>query len=197
MVPTLFPFHHGRLSLSFAGTVGDRASDPVERLDSPGALEAWFASAGLGEVRGRVRPRTFARALALREAIARVAAALVAQTAPASEDVALLNATAKAGGAGVALDPLTLVVVKAARDPVLAALGQIARDAIELFGTPAERERLRTCGLASCGSIFLTPDGRRERRWCSMQRCGNRAKVASFRERTQSATHKTGSRSTP
>jgi predicted RNA-binding Zn ribbon-like protein len=184
-VPTTFPLHHGRISLSFAGTVGDRGSSPVERLPSPAALEAWLHAAGVAEVKGRVTPRTLSRALALREAIARVAAALVAHAAPAVADIARINAEAKAGTARVSLDPVSLAIVDAARDPVHVAIGRIARDAVELFGTPAERARLRACGLPSCGSVFLTPAGRRERRWCSMERCGNRAKVASFRERTR------------
>jgi predicted RNA-binding Zn ribbon-like protein len=182
-VTTTFPLHHGRVSLSFAGTVGDRGSSPVERLASPAALEAWLHDAGVADVAGGVTPRTFRRAIALREAIARVAAAIVAHAAPAAGDIAIINAEAKAGPARTALDPVALTIVEDARDPVAAALGRIARDAIELFGTPAERDRLRTCGLPSCGSVFLTPAGRRERRWCSMERCGNRAKVASFRER--------------
>jgi predicted RNA-binding Zn ribbon-like protein len=170
--------------LSFAGTVGDRGSTPVERLDSPATLEAWIAAAGIGAVRGKVTARSLARALALREAIARVAAAIVAHKRPAADDITRINAMATAGAARAVLHPRTLSIVDEARDPVQSALGRIARDAVELFGTPAERERLRTCGLASCGSIFLTPAGRRERRWCSMERCGNRAKVASFRARS-------------
>ena len=180
-----FPLHHGRISLSFAGTVGDRGSTPVERLDGPAALESWLRAAGVADVPGRVTPRTFRRALVLREAIARVAAALVAEAAPDAADIVRINAEAKAGASRTSLEPHALTIVEDARDPVVAALGRIARDAIELFGTPAERDRLRTCGLASCGSVFLTPSGRRERRWCSMERCGNRAKVASFRERSQ------------
>lgn len=195
-VASTFPLHHGRISLSFAGTVGDRGSAPLERLASPAALEAWLHAAGVAEVAGLVTPRTLRRALALREAIARVAAALVAQAAPAVADIALINAEAKAGTARMSLDPVSLAIVEPARDPVLVAIGRIARDAVDLFGTPAERARLRTCGLPSCGSVFLTPAGRRERRWCSMERCGNRAKVASFRERAQPARSQPPARST-
>jgi len=186
-VSTTFPLHHGRISLSFAGTVGDRGSSPVERLASPAALEDWLRAAGVADAAGLATPRTFRRAIALREAIARVAAALVANLAPAAADIAVINAEAKAATVRTSLDPVSLTVVAETRDPVAAALGRIARDAVELFGTPAERERLRTCGLPSCGSVFLTPAGRRERRWCSMERCGNRAKVASFRERAAPA----------
>ena len=182
-----FPLHHGRISLSFAGTVGDRGSAPLERLPGPPALEAWLAAAGVADVAGRVTPRAFHRAVTLREAIARVAAALVARAAPDAADVAVINAIAKTGAPRTSLDARTLTIVEQTREPVSAALARIARDAIELFGTPAERARLRACRLRSCGSIFLTPAGRRERRWCSMERCGNRSKVASFRERSTHA----------
>ncbi len=80
------------------------------------------------------------------------------------------------------LDPKTLVTREEIADPIHAALGRLARDAVELIGDRTERGRLRACGLDACGSIFLTPVGR-DRRWCSMARCGNRAKVAAFRER--------------
>ncbi len=179
-----FPLHHGRLSLSFAGTVSNRASVPLERLASPAALEAWFRATAIVTGPVTVSPRAFATALGLREAIARTAAAIVAGAKPARDDIALINGAARKSSARVALDPDDLTVVDAVRDPVAAALGTIARDAIELFGNAGERARLRSCGLASCGSIFLTPAGRRERRWCSMARCGNRAKVSAHRKRT-------------
>jgi predicted RNA-binding Zn ribbon-like protein len=178
-----FPFHHGRSALSFVGTVGDRGSDPVERLDSPDALADWLAQAALAPREVAVSPRAFARALRLREAIARAVDAIVAGRRPDPDDIGTVNAAAKAAPAHVALDPATLRIVDAARDPLAAALGRVARDAIELLGDPEERGRLRTCGLDACGSVFLTPAGRRERRWCSMERCGNRAKVSAYRDR--------------
>jgi predicted RNA-binding Zn ribbon-like protein len=179
-----FPLHHGRLSLSFAGTLGDRGSAPLERLESPAALAAWFHAAGISSGPDAVSPRAFAAALRLREAIARTAAALVARAKPAHDDITLINGAAKKSSQRIALDPDTLAVFDDVRDPVATALAAIARDAIELFGNPGERARLRACGLVSCGSIFLTPAGRRERRWCSMARCGNRAKVNAHRMRT-------------
>ena len=177
-----FPMHHGRLSLSFVGTLGDRGSAPIERLARPADLAAWFAGAGLESADVPVTPAALRRAIRLREAIARVVAAVSAARVPSDDDVATLNAAARKV-APIALDPRTLGIVSRSRDRVGAALGAIARDVIELLARPEDRERLRTCALASCGSVFLTPAGRRERRWCSMARCGNRAKVAAFRER--------------
>jgi predicted RNA-binding Zn ribbon-like protein len=177
------PLHHGRVSLSFAGTVGDRRSTPIERLDAPEVLVDWLVAAGL--LSRRVAPpgeRTFAAAIRLRENIAGIVAAVVAGKKPAPADVTALNAVVRRWGSRPMLDPKTLVTREDIADPVHAALGRLARDAVELVGSPAERERLRACGLDSCGSIFLTPAGR-DRRWCSMARCGNRAKVAAFRER--------------
>lgn len=177
-----FPLHHGRLSLSFVGTLGDRAGAPIERLARPSDLAAWLKVAGLEPAGIVVTAKAFARAVELREAIARVVTAVYARKTPASPDVASMNAAARKV-APIALDARTLNVVNDARDRVGAALGMIARDAIELLAHREDRERLRACALDSCGSIFLTPAGRRERRWCSMARCGNRAKVAAFRDR--------------
>jgi predicted RNA-binding Zn ribbon-like protein len=178
-----FPFHHGRVALSFVGTVGDRGSQTTERVGTPRALAAWLLAAGLVAAHVTPSPAQLRRALALREAIARSVRALVTGAAPSEVDVEHINSVARRWGPRLSLDPRTLTVVNATRRPVETALGRIAVDAIEVLGDPGERSRLRACGLDSCGAIFLTPAGRRERRWCSMERCGNRAKVASFRTR--------------
>ena len=185
--PHEFPFHHGRLSLSFAGTVGDRGSLRTERLESPRALAAWFGAAQIAPGSVTVTPRAYQRALALREAIARAADALAARLKPSRDDIALINDVARRSSSRIALDADTLTVVDAERDAVTAALGRIARDAIELLGSAEERARLRTCSLTSCGAVFLTPAGRRERRWCSMARCGNRVKASAHRKRVAPA----------
>jgi len=180
-----FPFHHGRVALSFVGTVGDRGSVATERIGTPGALRAWLLAAGLIAEAATPAPAQLRRALALREAIARAVRALVAGGAPGELDVDLINGVARRWAPRLSLDPRTLTVAHATRTPIETALGRIAVDAIELLGDPEERSRLRTCGLDACGAIFLTPAGRRERRWCSMERCGNRAKVTSFRTRSR------------
>ena len=184
--PPDFPMHHGRVSLSFVGTLGDRGSVPFERLTGPAALGAWLKRAGLETSDVPVTPAVLRRALRLRESIARAVAAVHAGRLPDGDDVAAINAAARRA-AHVALDARTLRAVTASRDRAGAALGAVARDAIELLTREDERERLRTCGLDSCASLFLTPAGRRERRWCSMARCGNRAKVSAFRNRADAS----------
>jgi predicted RNA-binding Zn ribbon-like protein len=178
-----FPFHHGRVALSFVGTVGDRGSLATERIGTPQAFGAWLLASGVVAEHATPSPAQLRRALALREAIARAVRALVAGGAPPELDVDLINAVARRWAPRLSLDPRTLTVANDTRAPIETALGRIAVDAIELLGDPEERSRLRACGLDSCGAIFLTPSGRRERRWCSMERCGNRAKVTSFRTR--------------
>jgi predicted RNA-binding Zn ribbon-like protein len=184
---TTFPFHHGRLALSFAGTVGDRGSAQTERLPTPAQFGVWLRQATLTPKRLEPSAASYRRALQLREAIARVAAAMVAGKRVAPPDVTVINEVARRWGPRSYLDPKTLSLTSGERDPVDAAIGRIALDAIALLSDPDERARLRTCGLDSCGAIFLTPAGHRERRWCSMARCGNRAKVTAFRKRAQTA----------
>jgi predicted RNA-binding Zn ribbon-like protein len=178
-----FPFHHGRVALSFVGTVGDRGSLATERLGTPRALAAWLLAAGLVVEPVTPSPAQLRRALALREAIARAVRAVVTGASPTELDVELINGIARRWAPRLSLDPRTLTIAHASHAPVETALGRVAVDAIEVLGDPGERSRLRACGLDSCGAIFLTPAGRRERRWCSMERCGNRAKVTSFRTR--------------
>lgn len=178
-----FPFHHGRVALSFVGTVGDRGSGATERVGTPRAFAAWLVAAGLVTEAVTPSPAQLRRAFALREAIARAVRALVSGAVPSEPDIELINGVARRWAPRLSLDPRTLTVAHASQTPVETALGRIAVDAIGLLGDPGERSRLRACALDSCGAIFLTPAGRRERRWCSMERCGNRAKVTSFRTR--------------
>jgi predicted RNA-binding Zn ribbon-like protein len=60
----------------------------------------------------------------------------------------------------------------------------LALEAVVLIGGE-NRSRLRQCEAESCAILFLDESRTGERRWCSMANCGNRAKVRSFRERSQ------------
>ena len=182
-----FPLHHGRLALSFAGTVADRGSAMTERLPTPALLGAWLRHAGLADDQREPTAALFRRALRLREAIARAVSILVDGGRPSAEDVATINDAARRWAPRPSLDAQSLTLAGGNRETIESGLGRLAVDAIELLADPRERARLRRCGLDSCGAIFLTPAGHRERRWCSMARCGNRAKVAAFRSRAKGA----------
>ena len=61
-------------------------------------------------------------------------------------------------------------------------LWPIALSAASVFGSD-EVSRLKQCGGASCGWLFLDTTRNHSRQWCRMADCGNVAKVRRFRRR--------------
>jgi predicted RNA-binding Zn ribbon-like protein len=119
----------------------------------------------------------------LRTAIARLAYAAAAGHSPAAPDlaehVAVVNRFAAGAPLVPALDGETTTFVS----PTAAqALTTLARDAVDLFGSPL-RKRIRVCAAPDCGLLLLDTSRPGNRRWCSMQRCGTLAKVRSHRAR--------------
>ena len=181
-----FTFHRGSLALDFVGTIGRRAAAPVERLPDRAALAAWLREAALIAAGTPVGAGDLDAALSLREAIARTGRALVDGVRPSPPDVAALNqAAARAALAVPILDSESLTVRRPSANAVAAALGRVAADAIELFGT--RRERLVQCQLPGCGALLLSSSRGAPRRWCSMETCGNVAKAAAHRARRRDA----------
>jgi predicted RNA-binding Zn ribbon-like protein len=176
-----FSFHRGSPALDFAGTVGGRASEaPEERLPDPGALGRWLAEAGLAEG-ARPTERDLAEARALREAIFRVGADLVAGRALDRQARATLNGAAAELRLGAPRLEADGSVRWISTLPVAFALARLAADAIAIFA--AEAERLALCELPGCGALLLSRSRSDRRRWCSKETCGNRAKVAAYRAR--------------
>ena len=62
------------------------------------------------------------------------------------------------------------------------ALAAIAREAIDLLGTPDKLSRLRRCANPTCSMLFLAETTRRQ--WCASNVCGNRMRVARHYQRT-------------
>lgn len=62
----------------------------------------------------------------------------------------------------------------------VAAVGQIARQAVELFGG-RDRQRLRACPAPGCSNYFLDFGRRGRRTWCSSS-CGARVRTARKRQ---------------
>ncbi len=63
-------------------------------------------------------------------------------------------------------------------------LWPVARSAAEFLAS-GDLNRVKACGGAECGWIFVDISRNRSRQWCDMQDCGNLAKVRRFRQRWQ------------
>jgi predicted RNA-binding Zn ribbon-like protein len=176
-----FSFHRGALALDLVGTVGRRASDaPEERLPDPAALATWLAEAGLAD-RTAPTDEDLVRARTLREALHRVAAAVLDGAPVRRADLAALNRAAEALRAGAPQLTPALAARWETDTPVTFALARVAADGIDLLAH--RRDRLTRCELPGCGALLLSRSRGEGRRWCSMETCGNRAKVAAFRDR--------------
>ena len=181
----------GRPALDFVNTRRERWRGNVECLRSPADLTQWLGQAGvLAAPAGASRAR-LAAALELREAIDAGVRAAVAAEPPAPAALAVVDGWLDAAGARPALvagpDGLPRLDVRAAEDPLAAALGALALDAARMLGDPLERERIRICGSDTCAARFYDRSPAARRRWCSMALCGNVAKARRHRARATGA----------
>ncbi len=153
----------------------------TEILNDPQAQSLWRES----QQRPDDAASVLRRAVALREAIYRLALAILNQTAPYASDLAALNRELT-----LAREFRQLVATadgfdwqwataKKALDRMLWA---IANSAAQLL-TAGELSRLKQCGGENCSWLFADISKNRSRQWCDMQDCGNLAKVRRFRSR--------------
>ena len=180
----------GVLCLDFVNTVAWRGDpeDRGERLTRYEELLHWAAHAGIldaGAVRRLLREAArhpgaansvVARAIELREALARLA---LAGQRGAAADVEVVNgmlaaapprAAIRARGSGYAWADGT------SDDTLDAPIHPVLWSAADLL-TSGRLLSVRRCGDARCGWLFLDTSPTARRRWCSMKECGNRAKV--------------------
>jgi predicted RNA-binding Zn ribbon-like protein len=201
----------GRLCLDFANTVGGRrASSPIakkgidayavrdDRLVDYYDLLAWSLRVGLltdaaakrlareARMREAEAAAVWERAVALREAVYRIALAVISEIQPRVNDLELLNREL-----AIAHDRLILAHVEEGnfvwkwsetKDALDQMLWQIADSAADML-TASDLTRLRQCGGDNCGWLFEDTSRNRSRQWCDMQDCGNVAKVRRFRSR--------------
>ena len=179
------------LALDFANTESGRgfpshenhlreAEHVAQWLKHAKALSAEDADWVKGEVsqRADLAADLMTQAIALREAIHDIGAALGRRAKPPAASLADLSALHARCVARAALAPGALSCrwrwsVRAA--PVEAALGPIALAAVKLF-TEGDFHRIRECGGHACGWLFYDRSKNNRRRWCEMEVCGNRAK---------------------
>ncbi len=200
----------GRLCLDFVNTVGGWKPDPAGGKNNPLAmlvrddklgdypdLLAWSWHTGLltrsaaqalaHEARRREKEAAVVlrRAIALREAIYRICAAIIHRTQPRTADLHLLNRELNVAhgrvllGAGAENFIWEWTDTKNALDQML---WRIADSAAEMLTTD-DLTRLRNCPGKNCGWLFADTSKNNRRQWCDMQTCGNLAKVRRFRRR--------------
>ncbi|WP_308797179.1 CGNR zinc finger domain-containing protein [Agromyces silvae] len=176
-------FDTGSFALDFAytGPILDGAAD---RLQHPDDLTAWLGDRFPMPV-GAALPRDLADALALREAVTRLALAASRDEPLAGTDIDVVNLYAATPDIPPTLPGGTRQAGRSVQT-VGQALSTIARETVDLV-SPGNVERIRACSADDCGIVYLDTSRAATRRWCSMQRCGNRAKVRAHRARARAA----------
>ncbi|MBV9494082.1 MAG: ABATE domain-containing protein [Acidobacteria bacterium] len=177
-----FKFRGGSLPLDFAATLAARLrAEPRELLATPRDLGRWFVAAGLTEKAVRVAEHDLVGARELREALYELARARARGKAGSDADRRIVNRHAAAETPVPQLEENGLRWTHVAATSLLALL---ARAGIDLL-SGAMRDRIRQCSGEGCAILFVDTSRSGHRKWCSMAGCGNKAKVATFRERNR------------
>lgn len=173
----------GRLALDFTWTLRYRAVAPTELLGDPGDLVGWLVETQLLDRPVPCTDADYTDAVELREAIYEAASASIDGKALPARAVRTINRLAAEAAPAPQLTPSGEdVVYRVSAPPVRSALGDIARDAIDVIAhTPAGR--LRRCDGPMCSLLFVDASRPGQRRWCSALTCGNRVNTRSYRER--------------
>jgi predicted RNA-binding Zn ribbon-like protein len=182
----------GDLALDFANTLGGVRDGPWddEWLPAYADLLAWSRHAGLlGDAastalaeRAAADPEAaaaaHAEAIALREAIHAVTAALARGGTAPQQPLAAIAAAHRAALAHARLAPASLDWTWGDDADLRRPLWPLAQAAVDLLRS--ERvTRLKQC--RHCRWVFLDTSKNRSRRWCSMAHCGTDAKVRHLR----------------
>jgi len=186
----------GVLALDFTNTASGRETGrPFEHLRLPEDLVTWGEHAGAinSETAERCRNALLANApdaeallhhgFDLRDAIYRIAVAIVRGGTPSEGDLRKVKETARRAMAAAELAPAGggYALTFSDAPPETAILGPIAWSAIQLVGK-APFDRLKQCTGDDCGWLFLDQSKNNSRRWCDMATCGNRTKGKRHRQ---------------
>jgi predicted RNA-binding Zn ribbon-like protein len=197
----VFELSGGALCLDFANTVSGRNTGaPVDHFRRYADLVAWARQAGLlaerqaaeldrrGEARPAEAGAALAEAVALREALFRLFAAVAGGGAPAADDLAAVNRRLPRALARQRIAPSADGFAWSWRDAADALdpmLDPVLRSAADLL-TGSELGALRECASDACRWLFLDRSRNQSRRWCDMKVCGNRAKARRHYRRRKS-----------
>ena len=187
-----WPLRGGAACLDFANTVAWRPSaKPVDGLQTYDDLVLWGLHAALVSLpasegllahaaRDELAARaTLDRAVALREAIFRLFAALAHGDAFAQEDLAMVNAVlavAMAHAAVMRVEDGFALRYPENEEALALPLWNVAESAAHLL-VSGDWSRVRDCPGLDCGWLFLDRTKNGNRRWCDGADCGNRGRV--------------------
>jgi predicted RNA-binding Zn ribbon-like protein len=184
-------FAGGRLCLDFVNTACERRGEPLEFLGDVEALDRWLQTAErihgrriAGEPwRASDRTRSLARAVALREALAELVLAVLEARPPAHFALQEVNAAMRETPTypQMAFDAGEYAYALHAARESDAWLGEIARDAVDLF-VQGDRSLIRQCECESCVRVFYDTTKNHTRRWC-VEKCGSQVKAARYYRR--------------
>ena len=173
------PFLGGALWIDLLNTTPVIGGRPLDLIGGEERLQVWARLAGLGHG-GAASREEVAGAQSLRETLRPVFDDLSKGLPVPTAAVQAVNAVLRGVTVTRQIEGDRLVEEETlATGPVAAAAAlDFAR-----FLDGHEPARLRHCSNPSCTMVFYDRGKNNRRRWCSMQACGNRAKVASYRER--------------
>ena len=183
----------GALALDFVNTRDAWLNEArkVEYIGSHGDLVAWAVEAGAvpagaAGAGDRAGVAVHARALALRDALHALFAAVGHDLPPPPDAVEAVNAEWARLETRPQLDPGTLRVAWTPAPD--APLGPVLESAARLLHD-GPLDRLRVCPGPDgwCGALFIDATRNRSRRWCSMAVCGNPAKMRARAARKRAA----------
>jgi predicted RNA-binding Zn ribbon-like protein len=174
--------------LAYANTRMYRgAAEPMDDLRTPADLPAKLPGLPDGaratltawaSAHPEAATALFTAAVALRELIFRLFAAMACGAPAAEADLAALNAALAAAPPRVRLARLGAAYIwQADATPTAPALlAPVLWSAADLL-VEAPRRRIRICANPECGWLFIDASKNGTRRWCDMSACGNRAKA--------------------
>ena len=192
----------GELVLDYCNTgQGLRGNRGIEWFQSYADVLTWLEAAGAltrkqaAALRSRAERspeearKVYARAIALREAMARVLLAKTQDEAAAAQDLRLIereHAHTAPCARLVPNDGAFRWAVDAEAEELDSPLRPVLESAVSLM-TSERMKRLRRCGNSTCYWLFIDQTKNCSRRWCEMASCGNLMKVRRHRERHRAA----------
>lgn len=185
----------GHLVVDFVNTVTARNAEPVDWIDSYGALLRWaemspgFAGVELpdpGSLPLLACAGELARCAELREAIYGILVGIAhGRSAESARTVLERHWRQSASQSSVDLAQVPAKISHADGSPLTTVRRTLAFAAVELL-TILSPQRLRLCAGLRCGWVFLDTSKAGRRRWCDMATCGmahkNRQRAPTTRE---------------